>query len=287
MPYCEMNLDIFVNKSKDLSIDMIKNYFTGIINSLEFMHNAFGEKSKVHGNIRPSNIFVDHTTAKIGDIFHSQLLLSRPVHDFLSPEVKSSNQPDKKSDIYSIGCILYYICTKTTPIIQIININGIYQPFTEIINQMIQEDKKKRPKLSKIKSDIYKITEIVNPPTQTNYISTYSNNYQTPISNQYQPFPTQFQSQPSPSYNPPIPTEASSYTPNSIPKEPYPTIQSIINSAPAYPYSYESPSALKRKNDQVSDNTPFKRINSNSNNSVLDLGSYGFCILYIFSNKYD
>lgn len=93
--------------------------------------DAANRKSIVHGELRPSKIVVDQSgNVAIRDLAIAQVTRARrqlgadpkqiqllPKHhiDFLAPEVLSGGKPNFSSDLYSLGCILYYILTGKAP----------------------------------------------------------------------------------------------------------------------------------------------------------------------------
>ncbi len=79
---------------------------------LKIVHDA----DLVHGNLHPSNIIFDHagkphlTDPLMPDIVKSwldQVILTRQV--FVAPEVLQGRTPDRRSDIFSIGAIAFYL----------------------------------------------------------------------------------------------------------------------------------------------------------------------------------
>ena len=85
----------------------------------------------VHGAIAPSSIYMDGTILKIGELwwmrnsdgteFHpgaAQIYKEEPPEyaiAFMAPEVLLGEKPGYKSDIYSVGSVLYFLATQQTP----------------------------------------------------------------------------------------------------------------------------------------------------------------------------
>lgn len=81
------------------------------------------EQIILHRDLKPENVFLTNgSTVKLGDFGLSKLLSA---HDFastyvgtpfyMSPEICSSERYSGKSDIWSLGCIIYELCTLEPP----------------------------------------------------------------------------------------------------------------------------------------------------------------------------
>lgn len=82
-----------------------------------------GQKMILHRDLKPENIFLgDDQSVKLGDFGLSKLMHS---HDFastyvgtpfyMSPEICAAEKYTLHSDIWSLGCIMYELCTKEPP----------------------------------------------------------------------------------------------------------------------------------------------------------------------------
>ena len=83
------------------------------------------ETGIVHRDLKPMNIFcsADFTHFKVGDLGVSrqvsedtlmlQTFMGTPL--YLSPELLENKLYNEKTDIWSLGVILYELCTLTTP----------------------------------------------------------------------------------------------------------------------------------------------------------------------------
>lgn len=74
------------------------------------------EQGRVHGDISNSAIFVSDSGYKLGDFglnyilrhYHQDIVTPRPT-DYLAPEVMNNRKYDQRSDIYSLGIVLYWL----------------------------------------------------------------------------------------------------------------------------------------------------------------------------------
>ncbi|XP_069705761.1 serine/threonine-protein kinase Nek2 [Periplaneta americana] len=92
--------------------------------ALQACHWHLSNCTVLHRDIKPANVFLDGTgNVKLGDfglarILHSdnsyaQTLVGTPY--YMSPEVIKGGKYNKKSDIWSLGCLVYELCSLTTP----------------------------------------------------------------------------------------------------------------------------------------------------------------------------
>ncbi|KAH0365242.1 kinase-like protein, partial [Aureobasidium melanogenum] len=98
-------------------------------NALGLTKNALPLKSKqahkmiLHRDLKPENVFLGEGNAvKLGDFGLSKIILS---HDFastyvgtpfyMSPEICAAERYSLYSDIWSLGCIVYELCTREPP----------------------------------------------------------------------------------------------------------------------------------------------------------------------------
>ena len=113
----------------------------------------------IHRDLKPQNIFVcANQMIKVADLGESKQLnhtiqqvnTSIGTFGFMSPEVIKGADYSMKSDIYSLGALLYYMCTQgTTP-----DVTEAYKPIDEarfsprlctLVCQMLEKDPGKRP----------------------------------------------------------------------------------------------------------------------------------------------
>ena len=93
----------------------MRNYFVQITFALQYLH----KKSILHRDLKTQNIFMaKNGMLKLGDFGISRTLshendfattgIGTP--QYLSPEICRQQKYDYKSDIWSLGCVLYEMC---------------------------------------------------------------------------------------------------------------------------------------------------------------------------------
>nr|XP_019607738.1 PREDICTED: serine/threonine-protein kinase Nek3 isoform X1 [Rhinolophus sinicus]XP_019607740.1 PREDICTED: serine/threonine-protein kinase Nek3 isoform X1 [Rhinolophus sinicus] len=123
MEYCDggdLMQKIKHQKGKLFPEDMILNWFTQMCLGVNHIH----KKHVLHRDIKSKNIFLTQNgKVKLGD-FGSARLLSNPMAFactyvgtpyYVPPEIWENTPYNNKSDIWSLGCILYELCTLKHP----------------------------------------------------------------------------------------------------------------------------------------------------------------------------
>ncbi|MCD6327758.1 protein kinase [bacterium] len=101
--------------------DKLVPMFTQMLEAIRYAHR----KEILHGDIRPSNVFVDEQgTVKITDFGKSRIAASATVDSrssiqervkYISPEGIKREPYDERSEVYSLGCLLYKMATGRSP----------------------------------------------------------------------------------------------------------------------------------------------------------------------------
>uniref|UniRef100_A0A8C3KPI1 NIMA related kinase 3 n=1 Tax=Calidris pygmaea TaxID=425635 RepID=A0A8C3KPI1_9CHAR len=150
--------------------DTILHWFVQMCLGVKHIH----DKRVLHRDIKSKNVFLTQSgKVKLGD-FGSARLLAHPVSYactyvgtpyYVPPEIWESLPYNNKSDIWSLGCILYELCTLRHPFQAkswkhlILNIcKGSYNPLPShysyelhyLIKQMFKRNPKNRPSASTI-----------------------------------------------------------------------------------------------------------------------------------------
>ena len=134
-------------KKKEELLDekVIINWFIQILFGLKVLHS----KKVLHRDLKSANILLTtNKTIKIGDFGISKVLDNTSAKTFvgtpyyLSPEVCENRPYDYKSDLWSLGCILYELCTLNYPF-QASNLLGLAM---KILNESVKPIDQKYPK---------------------------------------------------------------------------------------------------------------------------------------------
>ena len=117
MEYCSrLNLRDYINKNKNKLIEenILYNIIKQICIGIREIHNKY----IIHRDLKPENIFMNNKNdIKIGDFGISKQYNSNKEYtttlnkagtiEYCAPEIKKNGICNKKSDIYSLGCIIY------------------------------------------------------------------------------------------------------------------------------------------------------------------------------------
>ena len=122
MEYCEgSNLRILINdyktKNKIFDKDFLNSIIIGLFSGLKEIHNL----DIFHGHLNPKNIFLDKNNnikiiglekpGKLKGVYQSAYEKGIGNINYLAPEIISGIEFNNKADIWSLGCIIYELCT--------------------------------------------------------------------------------------------------------------------------------------------------------------------------------
>ena len=133
MPYLAMelllgcSLDERIRTGEPISVEWIIHIAMGVAKGLSDAH----EKGMVHRDIKPGNIWLEQTEERLPRIKILDFGLARTEMDdthltqvkaivgtpaFMAPEQARGNCTiDARSDLFSLGCVIYYLCTGEVP----------------------------------------------------------------------------------------------------------------------------------------------------------------------------
>ncbi|MBN3325898.1 NEK11 kinase, partial [Atractosteus spatula] len=117
--YCEdkdleCKIEEYKETKKSCPESQITEWFIQLLLGVHYMH----ERRILHRDLKTKNIFLKNNIVKIGDFGVSRLLMGScdlattftGTPYYMSPEVLSHQGYDSKSDVWSLGCILYEMC---------------------------------------------------------------------------------------------------------------------------------------------------------------------------------
>ncbi len=117
-------LEAYNKLNPNLGFEAVIEFATQIARGLEAAHS----KGIIHRDIKPANIWIQEGTSRIKILDFGLALASTPVDQlagrgavigtpgYLSPEQARSDPMDDRSDLYSLGVVLYEMCTGKLPI---------------------------------------------------------------------------------------------------------------------------------------------------------------------------
>ena len=165
-------IQMYISHKKKMSEKLIWKLFIQICLGLHYLHNH----KILHRDIKTKNIFLNEDfSVKIGDLGIAKILENTTsyAHTFigtpyyLSPELCKDLPYNDKSDVWSLGCVLYEMVTLRHPFegktrVEIYDkiINGNYEGIDKyyslelrrMIDLLLIKDEKKRPKICEILS---------------------------------------------------------------------------------------------------------------------------------------
>lgn len=155
-----------------LNYQQIIEYARQIATGLAFAH----EKGIIHRDIKPANIWIEEGTDRIKILDFGLALASAPLDQlsgklavigtpgYLSPEQARSEPLDDRCDLYSLGAVLYELCTGSLPVLaksipgQLVSIiakrakpisqlnSEIPEELCKLVHQLLRKEPRSRPK---------------------------------------------------------------------------------------------------------------------------------------------
>ena len=125
-------LEYVARNKKGLSVNEVLKITVSVAEALEYAH----ERGVFHRDIKPENIMMtkdgtpkimDFGLAKAFDspsLTHAGTIVGTPA--YISPESALGKKVDARSDLYSLGCVLYFMCTGVPPFSATDSIQLIY-----------------------------------------------------------------------------------------------------------------------------------------------------------------
>ncbi|XP_054847487.1 serine/threonine-protein kinase Nek11 isoform X2 [Eublepharis macularius] len=184
--YCEgRDLDFKIQEYKEAGKvfpeSQIIEWFIQLLLGVNYMH----ERRILHRDLKAKNIFLKNNLLKIGDFGVSRLLMGScdlattftGTPFYMSPEALQHQGYDTKSDIWSLGCILYEMCCLDhaftghnflSVVLKIVENNAPSLPdsypskLNTILHSMLSKDPAMRPSAAEILRISYIDTQIQN-----------------------------------------------------------------------------------------------------------------------------
>ncbi|XP_008288587.1 serine/threonine-protein kinase Nek3 [Stegastes partitus] len=173
MEYCsggDLLQRIRQQKTTQFSVDNILKWFAQMCAGAKHIH----DKRVLHRDLKSKNIFLaDNGTIKLGDFGSACILNSSKAYAhtyvgtpyYVAPEIWDNKPYNNKSDVWSLGCVLYELCTLRHPfqasswkslILKVCR--GAYPPLPNhlpyelqyLVKQMFKTNPKDRPSLHTI-----------------------------------------------------------------------------------------------------------------------------------------
>ncbi len=163
------DLEPYTKKDKLLPIRKVMDYCADVADALDYAH----DKGIVHRDIKPANIMLikgdiikitDFGIARITATSQTQTGVVKGTPFYMSPEQFSGEKVDGRSDIFSLGTMLYQMLTGVLPfqgesppalMHQIMNVKHksprtinpkIFKPLVTILDKALEKEREKRYK---------------------------------------------------------------------------------------------------------------------------------------------
>ncbi|XP_026066482.1 serine/threonine-protein kinase PLK4 [Carassius auratus] len=159
------------NKNKEnvtFSENEILDWIVKICMALKYLH----DQKILHKNLRPESIFFTTCgTIRLGEfgVVHQRSIEGQTVEDgpssYIAPEILNDKPYGEKTEIWSLGCVIYELCTLKCAFPAIITVENVKKILTssyealpktlsedlrQLVSDTIQSDPVKRPSVSEI-----------------------------------------------------------------------------------------------------------------------------------------
>ena len=149
---------------KPFSVDILLTWFGQLTSALKYLQ----ENKLIHRDLKPANVFLNiFQILKIGDFGLSKSLQTTNYMAqtmcgtilYMAPEVLNGEAYNHKADMWSLGCILYHICTLKMAFTNLLDIATVtYQPIpahvhpavAPTVKRLLQADPANRPSADQI-----------------------------------------------------------------------------------------------------------------------------------------
>mmetsp|Transcript_54496 Transcript_54496/g.127311 ORF Transcript_54496/g.127311 Transcript_54496/m.127311 type:complete len:647 (-) Transcript_54496:97-2037(-) len=192
MNYCEGGdlatyIKALAREKHRMKVEMIMHYFVQVLQALQYIH----QMKILHRDLKTSNLFLmtKRSVVKLGDFGISRVLegsieaaitvVGTPY--YMSPEVCENKPYTFKSDVWSLGCVLYELCMLKHAF-SADNLLGLvykivsdkYEPIPKrypvelnnLIKTMLEKNADKRPSVKELFVDLY-VTKFMQEYVQT------------------------------------------------------------------------------------------------------------------------
>ena len=171
MDYCEFgDLRKILNEFKTNGQFMSKNAIYYLAKSICLGLKEIHKNNLIHRDLKPENLFLKNDLKlMIGDFGVAKQLQNGTIHantqigtfQYMAPEIIKNEKYSNKVDIYSLGCIIYELCTlnlyfgnKTEGKI---NVSLYGNDLQNLIDKLVEIEPNKRPSINEIEEIINKI----------------------------------------------------------------------------------------------------------------------------------
>ncbi|KAL4233987.1 Serine/threonine-protein kinase Nek11 [Mactra antiquata] len=203
--YCEggdldMSIQEYKKSNKKFDESTVLDWFVQLLLAVHYMHS----RRVLHRDLKTRNIFLKKNMVKIGDFGISRILMGTTdlastftgTPYYMSPEVLKHEGYNSKSDVWSIGCILYEMCTldhafdgKSLMAVMYKIVEGdppdlpskYSKELNKVLKLMLNKDPEKRPsateliKIPLISSHIAKMSEAYQAKNSISHNSNHAN----------------------------------------------------------------------------------------------------------------